>query len=142
MKLYFVDNMLFTESNQEIMMRLSYLLKVRKAHHLFLNGKLDLEMEKVLKGHEKCNLYTECDYHIEDVHVVISDDLVHVDGIEATLDTESVLIYDTEQKCYTRIYLSLFLNHSIAEQFIDCFVKELEEALQDKLANVTVKKIK
>lgn len=142
MELYFVDTMMFTESNQEIMMRLSYLLKIRKAHHLFLNGKVDEIIERVLRIHDTCNLYSESKYDLDGIQIMIQDDLVTVDGVQETLDANSLLVYDSELKSFTRLYLDLFLNHSISEGFIDMFVKELQEALQDTISNVTVKKLK
>lgn len=142
MKLYFVDNMLFTESNHEISMRLSYLLKVRKVQHLFLNGKVDEIVMDILKLHEECNLYLENEICLEDMRIRVEDEIVSVNGQESVLDAGSVLIYDTDTLTYERIYINLFLNRSISEGFIDHFVKELQEALQDNLGNVTVKKIK
>ena len=142
MKLYIVDNMLFTESNHEISMRLSYLLKVRKVQHLFLNGKVDEIVMDILKLHEECNLYLENEICLEDMMIRVEDEIVSVNGQESVLDAGSVLIYDTDTLTYERIYINLFLNHSISEGFIDHFVKELQEALQDNLGNVTVKKIK
>ena len=142
MKLYFVDNMLFTDTNREISMRLSYLIKVRKVQHLFLNGTVDDLVMDMLKLHEECNLYMEESIQFEGMNVEVKDDFVSVNGQSADLDNGSILVYDTESSKYERIYLDLFLNHSISEGFIDHFVKELQEALKDNLGNVTVKKLK
>ena len=142
MKLYFVDNMLFTDTNREISMRLSYLIKVRKVPHLFLNGTVDDLVMDMLKLHEECNLYMEESIQFEGMNVEVKDDFVSVNGQSADLDNGSILVYDTESSKYERIYLDLFLNHSISEGFIDHFVKELQEALKDNLGNVTVKKLK
>ena len=142
MKLYCVDNMLFTDTNREISMRLSYLIKVRKVQHLFLNGTVDDLVMDMLKLHEECNLYMEESIQFEGMNVEVKDDFVSVNGQSADLDNGSILVYDTESSKYERIYLDLFLNHSISEGFIDHFVKELQEALKDNLGNVTVKKLK
>ena len=142
MKLYFVDNMLFTDTNREISMRLSYLIKVRKVQHLFLNGTVDDLVMDMLKLHEECNLYMEESIQFDGMNVELKDDFVSVNGQSADLDNGSILVYDTESSKYERIYLDLFLNHSISEGFIDHFVKELQEALKDNLGNVTVKKLK
>ena len=134
--------MLFTDTNREISMRLSYLIKVRKVQHLFLNGTVDDLVMDMLKLHEECNLYMEESIQFEGMNVEVMDDFVSVNGQSADLDNGSILVYDTESSKYERIYLDLFLNHSISEGFIDHFVKELQEALKDNLGNVTVKKLK
>ena len=123
-------------------MRLSYLIKVRKVQHLFLNGTVDDLVMDMLKLHEECNLYMEESIQFEGMNVEVKDDFVSVNGQSADLDNGSILVYDTESSKYERIYLDLFLNHSISEGFIDHFVKELQEALKDNLGNVTVKKLK